>query len=256
MGTHEAPKPIRRLRTRHSWLFFFSLVGGIMALGTGTTYAVVAATSSPVHHAAFFACIDQNGAGKVVGPITGHPMTCPAGQILAEDNNPGPAGPTGPAGKNGTNGANGSSGVTAPPTVTLVPGTTLTAIGGSWSTGHTVIKSGISLSAGTYNVTLTGDFYKVATTTATPVLQIQLNGGDKQLTAYTSAFPYNAAEAVGLGTDGTPNGLEQTASISGVVRVTAGQNLEIDAFGYNADRSGSGGGDFGVITTVSFQQVG
>lgn len=132
---------------------------------------------------------------------------------------------------------------------------TLSAIGGSWSKGHVPVATK-QLAAGTYLVTLKGDFYKAQTTTATPVLQIQLNGGSSQLTGYTGMFPYDAAEATGLGSDGTPNGLEQNASDYGIITIPAGgATVEIDAFGYNPDRGGQGGGDFGVIASASFVRV-
>ncbi|HEY7049454.1 MAG TPA: hypothetical protein VH373_19720 [Jatrophihabitantaceae bacterium] len=146
----------------------------------------------------------------------------------------------------------------AAPSVTSVDvaGTTLPHIGGSWGAGHVALDSK-QLDAGTYLVTVTGDFYKVATTAATPVLQIQVNGLPQQITAYTGAFPANAAEGVGLGSDGTPNGLEQTASAYATVVVPdAGATAELDAFGYNPDRSGNGAGDFGVIAHAAFTKVG
>lgn len=146
----------------------------------------------------------------------------------------------------------------AKPTVTSIDkaGTTLPAIGGSWTAGHVTLGSK-QLPAGTYLVTVTGDFYKTATTTATPVLQIQVNGLPAQVTAYTGAFPANAGEGVGLGSDGTPNGLEQTASAyTTVVVPAAGATAEVDAFGYNPDRSSNGSGDFGVIAHATFTKVG
>jgi hypothetical protein len=258
VAEHARPKTSRWRRPKRLWVVAIAVLSFVV-IGSGTGYAVEAATTSPVHHAAFFACVSGNGAGQVTGPITGHPLSCPTGQILAEDNNVGPSGSPGAKGTAGPVGPTGPPGAqraTAPPTAVVVPGTTLTTIGGSFSTGHTVIGTDSSLSAGTYLVTLTGDFYKHATTTATPDLQIQLNGASSKLTAYTDQFPANAAEGVGLGTDGTPNGLELTATVSGVVTVTADQPVEFDAFGYNADRGGEGGGDFGVITTVSFTPEG
>jgi hypothetical protein len=203
--------------------------------------ASAATSTSPVHHAAFFACVDHNGSGQATA-VTGHPVTCPAGSILAEGDR-GTTGPAGPAGKDG------ASGVVS---VTTATGSTAIAhVGGSWSAGHAVVKT-IPLKAGTYLITLTGDFYKTVTTTATPVLQIQLNGASTQLTGYTGAFPYNAAEAVGTGTDGTPNGLEQTATAVGTVTLATAGDVEIDVFGYNPDRSAAGSGDFAVNATASF----
>lgn len=149
------------------------------------------------------------------------------------------------------------------PTATYTPPTTLTSgaanvalpkIGGSWSTGHTDVQD-FTAPAGTYLVNLSGDFYKTATTPATPDLQIQLNGGSAQITGYTGAFPYNANEATGVGSDGTPNGLEQTATAVGTITLTQTTTLEIDAFGYNADRSGDGGGDFAVTASVTLVPV-
>lgn len=223
----------------------------VLAAAVAAPIAAQAVTAPPpVHHAAFFGCFSRNGAGSAT-EVTGHPMTCPAGSILAQGDK-GTQGPAGPAGAPGKDGAPGASGVVS---VTTVTGSAaLPAIGGSWSAGHTAVKS-FTLPAGTYLVTLTGDFYKTAATTATPVLQVQLNGADRQLTGYTGAFPYNAAEAVGTGTDGTPNGLEQTATAYGIITMAAAGTAEIDAFGYNPDRSGAGGGDFAVNVTASIVQL-
>lgn len=157
----------------------------------------------------------------------------------------GAPGPAGPAGANAFVGTQSFANATA---------VTLPAIGGSWTAGHAKVGTE-DLKAGTYLVTLTGNFFKTAATTATPVLQIQLNGADRQLTGYTGAFPANAAEGTGLGADGTPNGLEQDAVAVGIVTLKADTSVEIDAFGYNPDRSGSGGGDFGVYAVASFAQV-
>lgn len=71
-----------------------------------TAQAVTA--PSPVHHAAFFACVSGNGSGSATS-VTGHPMTCPAGSILAEGDK-GTQGPAGPAGKDGAPGKDGTSG--------------------------------------------------------------------------------------------------------------------------------------------------
>lgn len=164
----------------------------------------------------------------------------------------GPTGETGPQGPEGTQGPAGPSGVVS--TATFHTQKDLGAIGGSWSTGHTAVGTQ-HLDAGTYLVTLTGDFYKTAHTDATPVLQIQINGADKQVTGYTGQFPSNAAEAIGLGSDGTPNGLEQTATAYGVITMADAGDVEIDAFGYNADRGGEGADSFGVIASADFVKV-
>lgn len=227
-----------------------AVVAAAAAAALGTAAAQAASAPSPVHHASFFGCFTHNGAGSA-SVITGHPNDCAPGSILAEGDR-GTMGPAGPAGAPGKDGAQGPSGVVS---VTTVTGSAaLPAIGGSWTKGHAVAKS-FTLPAGKYLVTLTGDFYKTAATTATPVLQVQLNGADRQLTGYTGAFPYNAAEAVGTGTDGTPNGLEQTATAYGIVTMAAGGTVEADVFGYNPDRSGSGGGDFAANVTVSVTQL-
>ena len=225
-------------------------VAAVCAAAPIAAQADSTAAPQAVHHAAFFGCFPHNGSGAAT-EVAGHPLTCPAGSILAEGDK-GTQGPAGPAGAPGKDGAPGTSGVVS---VTTVTGTAaLPAIGGSWTAGHAAVKA-FTLPAGTYLVTLTGDFYKTAATTATPVLQVQLNGAGRQLTGYTGAFPYSAAEATGTGSDGTPNGLEQTAVAEGIVTVAAGASLEADAFGYNPDRSGSGSGDFGVNVTVSAVQL-
>jgi len=160
---------------------------------------------------------------------------------------PGLKGDTGPAGPAGANAFVGTGTATG-------KNVALPAIGGSFSKGHVKVATQ-DLKAGTYLVTLTGDFYKTVTTTATPVLQIQLNGADHQLTGYTGAFPASTAEGTGLGTDGTPNGLEQTATAVGIITLATDTMVEIDAFGYNPDRSGNGGGDFAVNAVATFAQV-
>lgn len=209
-----------------------SAAGGVN-LPAGTVHGCITGSSHTLEH---------------VSSVT-HGIQCPAGSSLVYWSVTGPKGPQGSPGSQGAPGSRGPSGVVAVETDT--GNATLPHIGGSWTAGHAVVKD-IALKAGTYLVTLTGDFYKTATTPATPVLQIQLNGANRQLTGYTGAFPYNAAEATGIGTDGTPNGLEQTAVAAGIVTMTADGTVEIDAFGYNPDRSGSGGGDFGINATASF----
>ena len=229
-------------------------VAGVAAVGIAAGTAVAATTSSappPVR----IAC-DQGGTRALVNAYENVPanFTCPAGDFavsLSGTGTAGAAGATGPAGPKGATGATGPSGVQAVATVT--GSATLPAIGGSWSAGHADVKD-ISLPAGTYLVTVTGDFYRTAASTATPVLQIQLNGGDRQLTGYTGAFPYDPAEAVGA-VDGVPNGLEQTAVAEGIITLTTASTLSVDAFGYNPNRSGDGGGDFGVNATVSYVQL-
>lgn len=137
---------------------------------------------------------------------------------------------------------------------------TLNTIGGPWKSGHTLVEAvpSADLPDGTYLVTLTGDFYKTTTTTATPVLQIQLNdtATGEQVTGYTGAFPYNAAERTGLSSDGTPAGLEQTATAYGIVNIDKGATVQIDAFGYNPDTSSEGSGDFAVNATAIFMKIG
>jgi hypothetical protein len=143
-------------------------VAAAAVLGLGGAAVADAATApSPVHHAAFFACVSGNGTGTA-GPITGHPLTCPAGSILAEDNNPGPAGPTGPAGApgsgtgpagptgpkgdTGATGAQGPSGVVGVTTKDLGAVASV-ATGGSFVTGATLVGT-VDLAAGTYLVSV------------------------------------------------------------------------------------------------------
>lgn len=214
----------------------------VVAASTVGGVAAFAGSNDPTYHSntdGFHACVSTDGSSKLYNGAVyrnaAHP-TCPNGYARLDWDKATP--PTAP-------------------TVTSVnaPGTTLPAIGGSWGTGHVNLGSK-ALTAGTYLVAVTGDFYKTATTTATPVLQIQVNGLPQQVTAYTGAFPTDPAEGVGLGSDGTPNGLEQTASGYATVVLTAPATAELDAFGYNPDRSGSGSGDFGVIAHATFTKVG
>ena len=116
----------------------------------------------------------------------------------------------------------------------------------------------IPLTAGTYLVTLNADFYgvKAPATNATPDLQVALRsaGGNVALTAFTAPFPLG--KAFGLASDGTPRGLEQTTSTFGLVSIPAGgDTLQVHLFGYNADQSSNGSGEFGAITSVSVVKV-
>ncbi|HEY3718351.1 MAG TPA: hypothetical protein VGL39_27830 [Jatrophihabitantaceae bacterium] len=251
--------PSRTLRGR---LIVGVLAAAAIAAVTLGGVAASAGPSDPTYHSnglGFHACVKRDGSSRLYNNAiylntSGH-ATCPAGYawFAWDQNGGGVAGPQGPAGPTG------AQGDPAPaPTVASVDvaGTTLPAIGGSWTAGHVNLGSK-DLAAGTYLVAVTGDFYKAAHTDATPVLQIQVNGLAQQVTAYTGAFPADAAEGVGLAADGTPNGLEQTASgYATIVVPAAGATAELDAFGYNPDRSGTGGGAFGVITHATFTKVG
>lgn len=240
-------------------LFAVAAIGAatVIAVSGGAAYALSAASGVNLPAGTVHGCITGSSHTlEHVSSVT-HGISCPAGSTLVYWSVTGPKGPQGSPGSQGAPGLQGIQGVQGkqgPSGVVAVDtetgNATLPHIGGSWTAGHAVVKD-IALKAGTYLVTLTGDFYKTATTPATPVLQIQLNGANHQLTGYTGAFPYNAAEATGTGTDGTPNGLEQTAVAAGIITMAADGTVEIDAFGYNPDRSGNGGGDFAVNATIS-----
>lgn len=233
---------LKSILGRKLWGIPVALVGAILLAfgsGAGAAYAALKPAPNVVTHA----CIDGQNRVLEHNFLNSVP-SCPNGFGVTIGGGSGTAGPAGPQGPSGVQHVTSASG-----------NATLAAIGGSWVKGHTAVKA-VTLPAGTYLVTLTGDFYKTATTTATPVLQIQLNGGSKQLTGYTGAFPYNSAEATGVGSDGTPNGLEQTAVADGIISVpSGGATLEIDAFGYNPDRGGEGGGDFAVNANVDIVQL-
>ncbi|MFT4081255.1 MAG: collagen-like protein [Nocardioides sp.] len=163
----------------------------------------------------------------------------------------GDTGAKGAKGDTGATGPQGESGVVATDTASF-KNVTVEALGGSWSTGHTTVGT-VDLDAGTYLVAVTGDFYKAADTDATPVLQIQLNGADTQVTAYTAAFPTGSVS--GVDDDNNPSGLEQTASGYGIITLDEAGSVSIDAFGYNGDRGSEGSGDFAVNATADFVQV-
>jgi len=253
----------RALNIRRRWLA--AGVGVLAAAGvavgvlfaTGTVAgAAGGTTTTPVNAPnGYHACVDptswqlKDGANRpAVWPNDAtHPQVCFGGRLLVEL----------PSLQQVT-------ALQTPPPVTSLaaPGTTLAHIGGSWGAGHTSLGTQ-ELPAGTYLVTVTGDFYRAGTPgscadlTATPVLQIQVNGLAHQVTAYTGAFPAASAETCGLGSDGTPNGLEQTASASTTIVVPAGGGTaELDAFGYNPDRGSEGSGNFGVIGHAEFTKVG
>lgn len=245
MTSHSAPtQPRRWLRHTAAAAVGLALVGGGILAGTSIASA---SSSDPNYHVSqtgAFVCLNRDGsstiwAGKMFLMTSAHPISsCPKGYSpLIFDRNT-------------------VTNIAAPPT-------TLKKVGGPWSPGHTVLSSA-QLPAGTYLITVTGDFYRAGDPAdcqalgATPVGQIQVNGLiTQQVTAYTGAFPADPNETCGVDADGHPNGLEQTASATAIATVPdGGGRVELDAFAYNPDRSSSATNYFGVIAQAQFELIG
>jgi hypothetical protein len=172
-------------------------------------------------------------------------------------------------GTNGTNGTDGADAFVDSDTVKFGP-TVIEQLGGSWrktgtalkAIGHTKVGT-VELKAGTYLVSVNASYWKssalASDTTATPSLQLQVNSGvrdgefpDKTYVTTWTDFPAGGAagERPGSGV------LEQTSSAYQIVTLDADTILEVDAFGQNPGTGYAGSGDFSVIASLSWVQVG
>lgn len=176
----------------------------------------------------------------------------------------GKTGPQGPKGDTGLPGADGAPGIQGPKGDKGDPGTdgkdafvetyTLSGtdtdflVGGSWSTNHTDIDDA-DVPAGTYLVTVNGNFIRskadTTGTPATPVFQVQVNANGQQVTAYTGEFPSQTVA----------NSIEQSASGFAVITLPSATAVSLDLFGYNADRSARGSGEFSAAVTATLVKV-
>lgn len=206
-------------------------VAAAAVTGAGSAIAAQAAAPPAAHHAAFFACFAQNGDGTA-GPVTGHPVTCPAGSILAEDNNPGPAGPSG---------------------VTSVASHDLGAVasvptGGPFFADKTLVGT-VSLKAGTYEVSVNAK--------ATPLTSSAVE-------VFPQFFAYNGAALADFSNDlfnvgsgplaSTSTTIDSYFSGSRVITLAADSVLDLYAFGYDSDQgAGSYRLDDLSVTAVQLQ---
>lgn len=169
-----------------------------------------------------------------------------------EKGDKGDPGPQGPKGEPGENGVDGQDAFVGIHTVTAADLDGFL-IGGSWGTNHTDIAD-TTLDAGTYLVTLNGNFWRLVDGSHnSPVFQIQVNAPDNpQITAYSPAFPDHPNQPGGL----NKPGIEQSASAQGIIVIADDDTpVSIDLFGYNADRSSAGSGDFAAAVRVDFVQL-
>lgn len=162
----------------------------------------------------------------------------------------GPAGPQGPKGDTGAPGAAGAPGQDGVVTATSVAkSATIANIGGSFLTRATEVGT-THLEAGKYLVNAYGFFDRTDNAmSSTPVLQLAVRGMDGSQwgadygTAFTGEFP-------------ATGNLEQTASSTRYVTVPAGGlDVKVYAFGYNADQSANGSGNYTVSADVTFVPV-
>jgi len=175
--------------------------------------------------------------------------------VDGEDGKDGAPGPQGIPGLPGERGAQGDDGVVG--LTEFSKSAVVANVGGKWAENHTQVGT-VHLTAGTYLVSVNGIVGRsTADTTApyaTPVFQVQVNKGvwtsdnssDYQtVTAYTGQFPAQGAAGV----------LEQNASAFGVITLTEDTTLTVDAFGYNADRSSAGSGEFTMNVDATFTRI-
>jgi hypothetical protein len=203
----------------------------------GVGIAQAATATSPVHHAAFFACVSNSGNGTA-GPITGHPVTCPSGSILAEDNNTGPAGAAGARGATGAAGPAGATGPQGPSGVVGVTSKDLGAVssvptGGSFVANSTLVGT-VSLAAGTYLVSVQAK----ATPDVSSAVGVfpQFFVYDQARNASFTGDMFNVG-AGSLAEDNT--NVDSYFSGSDVITLASPTTLSLYAFGYDADRSAS-----------------
>ncbi|GGU22472.1 hypothetical protein [Nocardioides albus] len=157
-------------------------------------------------------------------------------------------GAKGDKGDKGDTGAPGKDGVVTAKSVNSTA-TPIANIGGSFATRKTEVGS-THLEAGKYLVNAYGFFDRVDNSaSSTPVLQLAVRGLDGTQwgldfgTAFTGEFP-------------ATGNLEQTASSTRYVTVPAGGlDVKVYAFGYNADTSANGSGNYTVSADVTFVPV-
>lgn len=208
-------------------------VSAVAVIMAGLSIAQAAAPS-PVHHAAYFACF-SNGGNGTAGPVTGHPVTCPSGSILAEDNNPGPAGAAGPSGVVGV-ATHDLGAVASVPT------------GGPFAAGKTLVGT-VPLKAGTYEVSVNAK--------ATPLTSSAVE-------VFPQFFAYDGAALADFSNDLFNVGSGPLASLnttidsyfsgSRVITLAADSSINFYAFGYDSDQgAGSYKLDDLAVTAVQLQ---
>lgn len=191
---------------------------------------------SPVHHAAFFGCFPHNGSGAAT-EVTGRPVTCPAGSILAEGDRSaqGTAGPAGP------------SGVVSVGTHDLGAVASV-ATGGPFAAGKTLVGT-VSLKAGTYLLSVNAK--------ATPLTSSAVE-------VFPQFFVYNGPALADFSNDllnvgsgplaGSNTTIDSYYSGTGVVTLKADAVLNVYSFGYDSDRgAGSYKLDDLSVTAVQLQ---
>lgn len=228
-----------------------AVVAAAAAAALGTAAAQAASAPSPVHHASFFGCFTHNGAGSAT-EVTGRPVACPAGSILAEGDKgtQGPAGPAGPAGAPGKDGANGivSTGVS-----TLVdpakeaPVTIPT--GGPFAANATLAGTVKLPAAGTYLVTLNAKATPLAASAVEVLPQFFIYDGAAKADFSNDLFNVGAGA---LAVNSTS--IDSYYSGTGEVTVTGETQLNVLAFGYDSDRgAGSYALDQLTVTVTQLQ---
>lgn len=156
-------------------------------------------------------------------------------------------GAKGDTGAPGAAGAPGQDGVVT--ATSVAKSATIANIGGSFLTRATEVGT-THLEAGKYLVNAYGFFDRTDNAmSSTPVLQLAVRGMDGSQwgadygTAFTGEFP-------------ATGNLEQTASSTRYVTVPAGGlDVKVYAFGYNADQSANGSGNYTVSADVTFVPV-
>ncbi|MEN5072831.1 hypothetical protein ABE437_03360 [Isoptericola cucumis] len=165
----------------------------------------------------------------------------------------GPQGDTGPAGTDGKDGAPGQDGVDGKDASVeyQVAGenVVIANIGGSFATRATDVGS-VDVAAGTYLVNTYGAFDRVDDAAgSSPVLQLAVRAADGSTwgqdlgTAFTGEYP-------------ATGDLEQTASAVRYITVESDTTVSVKAFGYNADKSSTGSGNYTVDADITLVKIG
>lgn len=122
---------------------------------------------------------------------------------------------------------------------------TIDKIGGRFAENRTEVGT-FELAPGTYLINGYAMFDRVDDSDgSSPVLQLAIRGADgsEYGTAFTGEFP-------------AKGNLEQTASVTKVITVTKKTEIKVYGFGYNADQSAKGSGNYTVYAQVSAVRVG
>ncbi|MCW2961341.1 MAG: hypothetical protein JWM90_1728 [Thermoleophilia bacterium] len=236
----------------------------LVVAASGTAYAAAKITGAQIKDGTITSADLKNGGVGYTDISRGAKLSLikEAGSAAAKAtpssaNTPGTTGPTGPAGAKGANGTNGANGADGAKGVAASLGGKFDAtdvaipkIGGPFVANSTVAGT-VSLSAGTYLINANALFDRVNNNLpSSPVLMLALRGvpsggdlfGADYGTAFTGEYP-------------TSGNLEQTASSTRIVTLATETVIRVMVFGYNANQSDNGSGNYNADVSVSAVKV-